>query len=164
SSQRRDLVLRESVLAQHLGRVLAERGRRPPPRGRPDRRAQLPRPAELEEDAARDVLRMRKHLVELEHRLAADVLAPEARQPLGAGLAGEDGSDLAADPLLHPRPADQLAEIAAPPDGLVEREPELRLERAERQVLAVAGGVDAVAGEAAVQGLRAPRRPRAGRE
>src|SRR2546423_444332 len=81
------------------------------------RRAQLQDAAvHGEERPARHVERVRRHLVELEDRLAADVVVAEDRQPLVAAARGQARGDLGADALLHLGPRDELVHIGAAAD------------------------------------------------
>src|SRR5262249_52827863 len=75
-----DLVDGETGFAEDGGAVAAERGWRAVALGAPERRARLAQPVEVEEHAARAVLRMLGELVGRQHRLDADV-ADQHRLP-----------------------------------------------------------------------------------
>ena len=82
-----------------------------------------------------------------------DVLVLAELEPLVEAPAREDGAELLREGRLGIHLEVQLDEVG-PTDHLTEPDEELRLERGDREVAAVGGGVDPVAGEAAGQELR----------
>ena len=122
--------------------------------GAAERRARLHEAVEIEEHAARAMLRMGRDLLGRQHRLDAHV-TDEDLLPFVARLGLEDRLHLGAHARLRRGVADQFRQIDRPADRLIERGPELRLERADREEAAVPGAVDAVAGDSAIQDLAA---------
>src|SRR5205085_10954505 len=90
--------------------------------------------------------RMAAQLGGLEHRLAAAVRRAEEEIPLLAGARREQrvgfGDQRAIESLIRP---------CAPPDGLAEALPELRLQRPQRIAAAPFADVDAIAGARAIE-------------
>src|SRR5262245_14174459 len=154
-AQLADLIRREAPVSERLVGVLAGvRGRAPDlgaAAAEARSRARLRRAGHRHEGVARLDVRMLLGLGEREHRREADVAALHDLAPLVAGLALEDGGQ----PLLHVRPgaAVHLARqrLAREPGLLEQLLVELRLDRADRHVLPVAGLVDLVEVRAGVE-------------
>src|SRR5947207_637173 len=102
---------------------------------------------------------MTRQLVGLHHDLDASIDAAERRHPVVGGARREDRLELAPDLALI---TDQIARACRSTDRGIEREPELGLERADREVAIVLRAIDSVRREAAgeidsARGMRAAR-------
>ena len=150
----------EAPIGEHLGGVLAVVGRRPIERrlGAAEARGgrRLGDPERLDERAALDVVRVPRRLVHAEHRGEADVGVLHDRAPLVAGAPAEQLGE----PLLQLGPQGTVVLacellVALEPGEPQELGVELRLDRADRHVLAVGALVDVVVVRARVEHVHA---------
>ena len=164
TEQLHDLLGAEAGLVQHLLGVLAERRGRgvdcPRGAGELHRDAQLPHRPQVRLLPLDDHLALAdelgvERLVDVEHRLDHRVVLVVEGLPLGAGPRAEDLRDLR--PRLRAVAVELLGDQVLALDAGAEARPELRLERAHRDV-AVGGLVGQIADEAPGEHAVAPPR------
>src|SRR5688500_13221537 len=151
-----DLVGIESPIGEGGGAALAALGRCAPHLARrarePRRRRRLRHVLDADKALARDVVRIPARLGPGQHRREARVRAFEHLAPLVARLGFEYGRKPGAH--FGPARAVVLAEVGKP-QALQQVLVEPRLDRADRDMLAVPGLVDVVPGRAGVEDVRA---------
>ena len=152
--------LREPAVAQDCLALRADRTRRPADFGRRARKARrrrrLRRAVDVDEGPARDVVGMARRFVHVEDRRDAGVGIGKQRRPFVARPFGEGRFE----PRPERRPGARVpavGELACVELELVdERIEELRLQRADRDPLAVGAAIDAVERRAAVEDVGLP--------
>src|SRR5207247_61136 len=145
-----DVAPRVAEAREHAVRVLAERRRRRADRGRgvgeldrvPER---LPAAFQVDHHAPVADLRVAQHLAERRHRAEADVEVGEPLDPLRHSPLAEAGAD-GVEHRFALGPFDELLlSVLRQPELDAQRQPEVGLERTDRDVAAVPRIVDRVA-------------------
>src|SRR5215467_5366172 len=150
-------MLVDSDLGKEVGSVLAKAWRvlAAPVHAHPNGRGDLQPGRLLEHQTSRTYLRMIGHLLQLQHRLAADVEARESGRPLVSAARYEHGGDLRPQALLRLALGVLIVDQIEPAESVTERPPELRLQSAHRHEATVCAFVDAIAGVPTGQAMHA---------
>src|SRR5215470_8611509 len=137
-------MLVDSDLSKEVGSVhtKARRVLAAPVHAEPNGRGDLQPGGPLEHQTSRTYLRVIGHLLQLQHRLAADVEARESGCPVVSAARYEHGGDLRPQALLRLALGVLVVDQIEPAESVTERPPELWLQRAHRHEATVRAFVD----------------------